>query len=300
MQNSPAASALIRQTYVTFAALWAAWTLTWALKALVLDARFGWLTTSLGGFVFWCAAKVLLWVLPALFLVGLSGRTLREVLNFGNWRSWLAWGGGVGFLIAITGFVPHALQGKPLLPTAFSIPLLNVLTVAPVLEEFLIRGAVFGNLLRGHSLRTANAASALLFVLLHMPGWYFTGNLAENMTRPVGGALSILVLGLLFGYAAYRGKSVAGAMIAHFLNRGYPSNRTGCRLRRWITPVLARTIRGPWASSRPGSEPMRTAWTTWSGYDGPQGSPARTAGTTEAGSLAMAGSCVPGAAAVPR
>jgi uncharacterized protein len=218
MQNSPPASALIRQTYVTFAALWAAWTLTWALKALVLDARLGWPTTSLGGFVFWCAAKVLLWVLPALFLVGLSGRTLREVFNVGNWRGWLAWGGGVGFLIAITGFVPHALQGKPLLPTAFSIPLLNVLTVAPMLEEFLIRGAVFGNLLRGHSLRTANAVSALLFVLLHMPGWYFMGNLAENMTRPVGGAFSILVLGLLFGYAAYRGKSVAGAMIAHFLN----------------------------------------------------------------------------------
>jgi hypothetical protein len=34
-----------------------------------------------------------------------------------------------------------------------------------VLEEFLIiRGAVFGNLLRGHSLRTANAVSALLLV----------------------------------------------------------------------------------------------------------------------------------------
>ena len=39
---------------------------------------------------------------------------------------------------------------------------------------------------------------------------------------------------------------------------GYPFNRTGCRLRRWITLVLARTIRGPWASSRPGSAPMRT------------------------------------------
>ena len=42
------------------------------------------------------------------------------------------------------------------------------------------------------------------------------------------------------------------------LTLGYPFNRTGCRLRRWITLVLARTIRGPWASSRPGSAPMRT------------------------------------------
>ena len=43
-----------------------------------------------------------------------------------------------------------------------------------------------------------------------------------------------------------------------YAHLGYPFNRTGCRLRRWITLVLARTIRGPWASSRPGSAPMRT------------------------------------------
>ena len=52
---------------------------------------------------------------------------------------------------------------------------------------------------------------------------------------------------------------------------------------RWITLVLARTIRGPWASSRPGSGPMRTAWTTWNGCDGPLGSPARAAATMGAG-----------------
>ena len=46
--------------------------------------------------------------------------------------------------------------------------------------------------------------------------------------------------------------------LGQFLDLGYPFNRTGCRLRRWITLVLARTIRGPWASSRPGSAPMRT------------------------------------------
>ena len=46
-----------------------------------------------------------------------------------------------------------------------------------------------------------------------------------------------------------------------YLLWGYPFNRTDGRLSRWITLVLAHTIRGPWASSRPGSAPMRTAWT---------------------------------------
>ena len=44
---------------------------------------------------------------------------------------------------------------------------------------------------------------------------------------------------------------------------GYPFNR--CKLGLWISLALAPTIRGPWASFRLGSGPMRTAWTTWSG-----------------------------------
>ena len=53
-------------------------------------------------------------------------------------------------------------------------------------------------------------------------------------------------------------RSGMGTGVARKPGLGYPFNRTGCRLRRWITLVLARTIRGPWASSRPGSAPMRT------------------------------------------
>ncbi len=89
-----------------------------------------------------------------------------------------------------------------------------------------------------------------------------------------------------------------GLSISH--NWGYPFNRTDGRLSRWITLVLARTIRGPWASSRPGFAPMRTAWTTWSGYDGPLASPARGATTMGAGGWVMGASSALGAAAVRR
>ena len=91
-----------------------------------------------------------------------------------------------------------------------------------------------------------------------------------------------------------------GEQIRYYGGLGYPFNRTECRLRRWITLVLARTIRGPWASSRPGSAPMRTVWTTWSGCDGPLASLARTAATMVAGGWAMGASGAPGAAAVVR
>ena len=79
---------------------------------------------------------------------------------------------------------------------------------------------------------------------------------------------------------------------------GSPSNRS--KLRRWLPRVPARTTRGRWVSFRLGSGPMLTAWTTWSGCDGPPpASPARPAVTLGAGGWAMAGSCAPGAAVVP-
>ena len=68
----------------------------------------------------------------------------------------------------------------------------------------------------------------------------------------------------------------------------------------WITPMPAFTILVPWASFRPGSGPMQTAWTTWSGYAGPPVSSARLVATMEAGGWAMVGSCAPLAEAVVR
>ncbi len=200
-----------------------AWTLAWWLKVSIIDAQFPWLTTSAGSFVWWTIAKVLIWILPAIWLIRLSGRTLKETFNFGNWKGVLAWGGGIGLAIALTGFIPAYLNGSPLLPTSWSIPLFSILFIAPTFEEFLARGALLGNLEKGVSFWIANIISALMFVGMHIPGWYFMGTFAENMTRPVGGALSIFVLGLAFGYAAHKSRSVMGGMLAHFLNNVAPN-----------------------------------------------------------------------------
>ena len=81
-----------------------------------------------------------------------------------------------------------------------------------------MRGAVFWNLQQVHSTAVANVVSSLMFIVLHIPGWYFMGTLMENLTRPIGGALSIFLLGLAFGYATHRGRSVVAGMLAHFLN----------------------------------------------------------------------------------
>jgi membrane protease YdiL (CAAX protease family) len=209
---------LLKTTCAAFAALIAVWILAWVFKVYVADPRVAWLTTSAGSFVYWTIAKVFVWIVPAIWLIRISDRTLGEVFNLSNWKGWLAWGGGIGMLIALTGFIDSYLNGRALLPAEFSIPLFSVLAVAPTFEEFLVRGAVLGNLRRTFRFWTANVVSSLMFVVLHLPGWYFMGSLAENLLKPMGGAFSIFLLGLGFGYATYRGRSVVGGMIGHFLN----------------------------------------------------------------------------------
>ena len=82
----------------------------------------------------------------------------------------------------------------------------------------MFRGAVLGNLTQRYRFLLANTLTAALFLGMHLPGWHFQGHLWVNLTAPVGGALSIFLLGWVFGLVADKSKSVAASMIAHSLN----------------------------------------------------------------------------------
>jgi membrane protease YdiL (CAAX protease family) len=81
-----------------------------------------------------------------------------------------------------------------------------------------MRGAILGHLHKGNSFLKANIITSVMFIMLHIPGCYFMGNLIENITQPIGGALSIFLISLLFGYAVKRSDSVMGGILEHFLN----------------------------------------------------------------------------------
>ena len=200
-----------------FAGVLVSWSVAWLLK-VSLDQVVPSLKSEAGSFGYWTAAKVLCWILPSICLIRKSGRAQKEVLNLPNWRTWGAWGLGVGFLVALTGVIPKLIEGRPLVPDQLSFPYVSILSIAPVFEEYLVRGAVLGNLRMSLSFAKANTLSSLMFVAIHIPGWAFMGTLADNLTKPVGGAVSIFLLGLVFGYVVKRGDSVCGGMLAHSLN----------------------------------------------------------------------------------
>ena len=44
------------------------------------------------------------------------------------------------------------------------------------------------------------------------------GVLLDNLAQPIGGAFSIVLVSLAFGYATHRSRSVMGGVLCHFLN----------------------------------------------------------------------------------
>lgn len=218
MMRPPADSHLVRTTLLLYASIMVAWTLAWLLKINLLDIRFQWFTTSAGETLWWTGVKTIVWIVPAWWLIQRSGRTVQDVIGLTNWKRALLWGGGLGLAAAATRVVPFIVGGLPLMPPAFSHALLNTLVIAPVYEEFVARGALMGSLQLRWSPWTANVLAAFMFLGMHIPGWYFMGMLPGNLARPIGGALSIFVLGLAFGYAVQRSGSLLGGVIAHFLN----------------------------------------------------------------------------------
>lgn len=194
-----------------------AWIAAWILE-LTLEHRIAWMTTSGGRFAYWTVMKLLLWVAPAVALIHASGQRLRDILGLHRLRSIVIWGGGVGLIFAASALIARAVGHRPLFAPQFGGAFLGGVVVAPIVEEIAFRGAVLATLLMRFRFAAANTLTAMFFLGIHLPGWYFQHHLSDMLMQPVGGALSVLIIGWLLGLVAYKGKSVAASTLTHFLN----------------------------------------------------------------------------------
>jgi membrane protease YdiL (CAAX protease family) len=217
MSTPYTAESVANRTHAIFALLMLLWCAIWLFKSGV-DMYCDWFQNTTFTAVFWLIAKTIAWIFPACVLIQASGRDFYSVFNLKEWRRWCYWGTIVGLLIASTGFLPKAITGQPLLLSKFDYGTLNVLLIAPLFEEFLIRAAILSNLIPLLGFVRANVIASFYFVVLHIPGWYMMGNLQTKLTLPIGGALSIFFLGLLFGWVSHKSRSFLGGSIAHCLN----------------------------------------------------------------------------------
>lgn len=173
-----------------------------ALSGRPVTLAAGTLAFALAGAIVYALARLLYWRrgtggIPHLW----HGRWKEE------WRGAFAWGALMALPALAAGLLWMAILRKqgiapgvhPLAAMAWLAPL--SILAAPVFDEFIFRGLVFGGLRRTLSAAPAMAASAALFAVIHPP---------LNM-------LPVFVLGLCTAYAAERSKSLLAPMLTHAL-----------------------------------------------------------------------------------
>lgn len=215
VHTGPRSAITAIEPYGYFALLMVAWCGAWLLFrwAAVGDL------SSRQQLVYWTTAKVLIWIAPILVIVRvLLRRPLGEYLGLVRARHGTAVGlvtGTVFVGLAATLDVFTREYGWPT-PSA---GLFNALVIAPLFEEVMFRGYAMRILQdRGYGFWTANLIAALMFVGLHLPGWSFMGGLDASRLVMV---VSIVLIGLVAGYAKRRAHSTWAAVVFHGVNNLY-------------------------------------------------------------------------------
>ncbi len=209
-------------TLIYLAALYIAWIGAWMLS-LYLERQAILPATELVRFIYWTVLRVFIWVLPSCLLIRRSGRKLRDVLSLREMKRILLWGGGFGLLAALSIVLTRTFTGLPLFSFYWNISLFTALVIGPVVEEITFRGVLLDAFQTRMKFWLANLITGFLFLLMHFPGWYFQGVLADHMTRLAGGGLTILLLGWLFGFVAKKSGSVSGSILTHMINNFFSS-----------------------------------------------------------------------------
>ena len=207
----------VERTCLHYVLLLTAWVGAWLLYGVFgLAAR-----ASVVQFLYWTVAKLLVWIVPVLLIV--RHRQQQPVAAY-LWlkdagrgiRAGLPFGAGLA-AVSLLADVATKHFGWP----SPGFALVNVLVVAPLFEEIVFRG-YFLRQLEESQVRfwPANIIAALMFLGLHLPGWYFVGLLKP---RQAVVAVGICLVGLVAGSARRRAGSTWAGIAVHFVNNLYSS-----------------------------------------------------------------------------
>jgi ABC-2 type transport system permease protein len=172
------------------------------LNDVVIAAPQIWIAFSTAGAATYGAMRLVYWRTKAAGVPGLIGADVRRALLWGAGGGLAAALVGVAYLIVIArlGWFPAA-PGGALALTPTTMIWLGALAVAaaPVFEEFIFRGLIFGGLRRSLGLGGAMLASAAVFAIVHPP----------TSVAPV------FVLGLTAALVYERTRMLAAPMAVH-------------------------------------------------------------------------------------
>ena len=202
------------------AALFVAWVAAWFVN-LAVRSRTGWDTHT--DTIYWISMKVIVWILPAVLAIRLLERApVGEFMELRRPGLGLLWGLGVGAVLVAVNDLGKALPSHTALHTPqLNLVFVNAVVVAPLVEEMTLRGFFLKRLeLNGQSFWRANALTTVVFVAMHLPGWYFQGR-TTTLIGFAQRAAPLAGLSLLFGWTKKRSGSLYGAIVLHAINNLY-------------------------------------------------------------------------------
>jgi uncharacterized protein len=175
--------------------------------------------TPLVDTLYWTMAKLLVWLLPACATLRIYFQVpVAAYLSLHGLRRGTQIGLTLGVAFALISLVRDAFT------RSFGLPvpdpgLVNALVIAPLLEELLFRGFLLAALQEtGLPFWQANVVTALMFLGLHLPGWYVMGS--PNISDAAA-MLGIVVVGLVAGLAKRLSGSTWGSTLFHAVNNLY-------------------------------------------------------------------------------
>lgn len=175
--------------------------------------------TSTQEFLFWTVAKLIIWILPIFIIIKFYIK--KPIISYLA-LSYSSRGIQIGIVfglifIGLSFFIDIFARGfaLPLITAGF----INAILISPLFEEVVFRGFVLGSLQKTKiSFWLANGIAALMFLGIHLPGWYFMGSLTSISVITL---ISIVLIGLIAGYAKEKSGSTWASIFFHFINNLY-------------------------------------------------------------------------------
>jgi uncharacterized protein len=163
--------------------------------------------------------RLVIWTLPVLAFLALEGRPVLDYLKLREHAlRGVVWGVAVGVLILAGNVAAHCvLSGS--CRVSFDIGLnrwVGPVALVGLSEEVAFRGFFLQKLAERAGFARANTLQALLFVLIHLPGWILLGQFhLPGALRLVG---SVSLVALFTGWLLRRTRSLWTCMIVHSFN----------------------------------------------------------------------------------
>lgn len=166
--------------------------------------------------------KYIVWTLPVLILLRYVyySNPISYLKLEDNFVNGVMWGTIIGFGVAVYHIVRFFLMGDGTLKLDIDMyTWIHRILLIGLTEEVVFRGFILQKLNEELEFIFANGIAAVLFMLMHFPGWYVRGLMSNgNITYFYMSAAFVLIFGLLQGYVLKRTKSLWACMIIHSIN----------------------------------------------------------------------------------